>query len=568
MCVRVRHLLVTVFLLTFLALAAGTPASARGTALETRSGCWASGSLAESLGAVARAAARWHCDGRSFSIENQRVMLRFELAEGGAPPRYLLTRRAALERVHVLTLDADGGTRETAIEPGAWQNSKADGQFRIILPEITAETRQLIVAFDRPSHRMTLERAYLAATDPADGADHLRKLLLLAALCGMLAMPLMFNAAFYRVLREPFVLWHSALAVTLLATVVVSSGLAAALVDVPVMTLSWMATLVFGLSVAAGAMFTYGFIEPGRMHPWLRRALPWCALSAAALSGFHAAFPFVARPVQSTLYTAAFAPILLIFVCAMVDALLRGSRAAKFQAVGWAPMVLVGLTRLITGLVPALDNHDAMMLFYFGCVFEVLSTAMGVADRFMALKDQRDRARTEAALLERLAERDALTGLLNRRAIETHFQTLYASGFTSMAMLDLDHFKAINDDYGHGVGDMVLKAAAEALQPSHDVQAFRMGGEEFLLLVRGKDAHAQAERRRRAIETVVARRVPIITRRVTASLGVVDLVAVAGAAARVDFDRAFERADKLLYDAKLAGRDRGVSADGALRIAA
>jgi len=63
-------------------------------------------------------------------------------------------------------------------------------------------------------------------------------------------MPLVFNIAFYRVLREPFVLWHGALAVSLLLSSLVSSELAPVLLDLPAMTLSWMTTLVFGMTIA------------------------------------------------------------------------------------------------------------------------------------------------------------------------------------------------------------------------------------------------------------------------------------------------------------------------------
>jgi hypothetical protein len=84
----------------------------------------------------------------------------------------------------------------------------------------------VIAAIDLPTHAMTLEQAHLATVDAHQAWSDHRLLLLLAALCGMLLMPLMFNAAFYRILREPFVLWHSALAVTLLLTIVVNSGLA------------------------------------------------------------------------------------------------------------------------------------------------------------------------------------------------------------------------------------------------------------------------------------------------------------------------------------------------------
>lgn len=115
---------------------------------------------------------------------------------------------------------------------------------------------------------MTLEKAHLASKDAAgDGAGASRLLVIVSALAGMLIMPLIFNAAFYQVLRKPFVLWHSALTLSLLMTLLVSSNIAVVLFDPPAMTLSWMTTVIFGATVASGTMFTYSFIEPGLMHP-------------------------------------------------------------------------------------------------------------------------------------------------------------------------------------------------------------------------------------------------------------------------------------------------------------
>ncbi|MCU4179454.1 GGDEF domain-containing protein [Bosea sp. BH3] len=521
---------------------------------DIRSSCWASGSISEEVVTIARSAERWHCADQTFSIAAERVLLRFELGADDSPPRYFLSRRSALKGVHLLAIDQDGAVRQTFVAAAALASSMVGGYFKASLPEVTHATRQIVVAIDLPSHRMTLERAHLTSIDAGSDMEDLRLLLIVAGLAGMLLMPLLFNAAFYRILREPFVLWHSALTLSLLMTILVSSGLSVAFFDPPAMTLSWMTTLIFGITVASGAMFTYSFIEPGLMHPVLRRLLPYCAAWAIFLATFHAAFPFVARPIQSSAYTAAFAPILAVFLFSMVDALRRGSRAAKFQAIGYSPLVLVGLTRLVSGVIPWLHNADAMLMFYIGCLCEVLFTTLGVADRFVTIKRERDRARTEADLLERLSEADPLTGLLNRRAIERQFEQLRAEGFATLAVIDLDHFKAINDANGHLVGDAVLKAVAKALQADLNILAYRFGGEEFMLLLRGEDPGIQAERRRKAIPAIVANAVAGLQRPVTASMGVAEL--------RDDesFASLYERADKLLYEAKSAGRNQTRSA--------
>lgn len=546
-----RALVTTVLGFVMLASLDATPLRAA-EAMDIRSSCWASSSLSEDLASVVRAPERWTCADRMYSLEGERALMRFEIGPDDALPHYLFSRRSALSAVHLLAIDRDGATRQSSVKADDLDSALRGGYFKVPLPGITRDTKQVVVAFDLPSHQMTLERAYLSPSDIAMGPDLLRSLLLLAMLAGMLSMPLLFNAAFYRVLREPFVLWHSMLTISLLLTILVSSGLAVVLFDPPAMTLSWMTTVIFGLTVASGAMFTHSFIEPGRMHPLLRRALLWCAVWAMFLSTSHAAFPFVARSIQSTAYTAAFAPVVIVFILAVGDALRRGSRAARYQAVGYIPVILAGLVRLITGVVPSLQSHDAMLLFYIGCVFEVLFTTLGVADRFMSIKRQRDSARFEAEMLARLSERDALTGLLNRRAIEQNFDRFRAEGYRTLAVLDLDHFKAINDVHGHLVGDAVLQAVAEALQADPQVHAFRLGGEEFVLLVRGDDAQARAERRRQAIPAIVANAVPGLGRPVTASMGMTE------APPRADTTLAelYEEADGLLYDAKLAGRNR------------
>lgn len=545
-------------LLVMAALFGATVAGAADSA-NIRATCWATAALSENLVAVARDEQRWSCSSarQKLSIDAERVLLRFDVTADHVLPQYLLSRRSALEAVHLLAVDDDGSVRQASYPGRSLRSSMDGGYFFATLPAVTPITRQVVAAFDLPSHRMTLENAFLSPTDTAAGTEDLRFLLLLAALAGMLVMPLIFNAAFYRVLRQPFVLWHTALTLSLMMTIVVSSGLSVAFFDAPALTLSWMTTLIFGMTIGSGAMFTYSFIEPGLMHPLLRRVLPYCAAWAMFLAIFHASFPFVARPIQSAAYTAGFVPVLAVFLLAMFDSLYRGSRAARFQMIGYAPLAVVGLIRVVTGITPSLPIADAMLLFYFGCMFEVVMTTLGVADRFVIIRRERDRARSEAELLERLSETDPLTGLRNRRAIERQFKQLRADGFTALAAIDLDHFKAINDRYGHHVGDEVLKAVAVALKDTPDMRAYRLGGEEFLLLLRGNDVVARAELCRQAIPATVSTAVPCLETPVTASMGIMSI------SGDEDLTSLYERADRLLYEAKDHGRNKTHSAVGA-----
>lgn len=170
------------------------------------------------------------------------------------------------------------------------------------------------------------------------------------------------------------------------------------------------------------------------------------------------------------------------------------------------------------------------------------------------VRHEHELAEKKALSYSRLAERDALTGLMNRRAVEARFIGLQRSGFTTVAVLDLDHFKDINDRFGHAVGDAVLRKAAVALAPDEDCLAVRLGGEEFMLILRGGDGRQRAEQRRQSIAQYVAETVEELDREVTASMGVVELPP--GQAALVPFSELYIAADRLLYQAKQLGRNR------------
>jgi diguanylate cyclase (GGDEF)-like protein len=162
-----------------------------------------------------------------------------------------------------------------------------------------------------------------------------------------------------------------------------------------------------------------------------------------------------------------------------------------------------------------------------------------------------------ADLLERLTEfalTDVLTGLPNRRAWDRRLEQAIADAEpVCVAILDLDFFKAYNDDHGHQSGDRLLAEAAAAwraqLRPSDTLA--RYGGEEFVVLLHG----GELETARRIVERLRA----ATPRGQTCSAGLARRETGEAAAALL------ERADRALYEAKRAGRDRALLAAGALR---
>jgi diguanylate cyclase (GGDEF)-like protein len=162
--------------------------------------------------------------------------------------------------------------------------------------------------------------------------------------------------------------------------------------------------------------------------------------------------------------------------------------------------------------------------------------------------------------LSHLASTDALTGLPNRRAfLDRAREVLARETGVSLAILDIDHFKSINDRFGHDVGDIALAAFGEAcLRYTGDDCIFgRIGGEEFAVLVLGRtgsDAAQLVERLRVDISSMLIAISPGAGIRLSFSAG------VSRAGFDEDWSSLFARADAALYRAKIDGRDRVATA--------
>ena len=186
-------------------------------------------------------------------------------------------------------------------------------------------------------------------------------------------------------------------------------------------------------------------------------------------------------------------------------------------------------------------------------------TVEGVEARSREMED----IRKELDEYKRIANTDSLTRLHNRRAFDDKLALIYDSqrgrSTTALIICDIDHFKKINDSFGHPVGDKILATVANVIKANvrKDVFVARTGGEEFAIVLDSatpEEAHLIAERVRRALENTPFRnsRTGVDYGRVTISMG------ICMAAQTEDPQDLYHKTDIALYCAKAAGRNRAL----------
>ncbi|WP_176442350.1 GGDEF domain-containing protein [Noviherbaspirillum humi] len=268
---------------------------------------------------------------------------------------------------------------------------------------------------------------------------------------------------------------------------------------------------------------------------------------------------------ESLLIGSVFSPGSMWFITMPVVGILFGSMvsASCWLAMGVGALVaLHGWFRAHPVSAPALAAH-AEFMYTYSLVFMGLAIAAFVFMMEVARKRAWVRLQQANATVKELAERDPLTGLYNRRHVwsELEQEERRAGAERSsffVFLLDIDHFKTINDTHGHAVGDAVLQRVASALgNEIRGTDCFgRYGGEEFILLFKSANGlHPErfAERLRQCVASLsfVSVEGP---RKVTVSIGIAEF------SPGESFSKTISRADQALYVAKASGRNRVIRA--------
>lgn len=316
------------------------------------------------------------------------------------------------------------------------------------------------------------------------------------------------------------------------------------------------------LMPAATARFLQIFAGTSFHTPRLHRLLSWLA-AILAIMGTGS----LVAPLESALsfaiivqLTATLTWILLPIVSVL--AALRGSSAGWIFFGAWTAFVLGTLSRSLLSIDLIQRVPAAEYSLYIGSLLEAMILALGLSYRVGQLRTERNRALREQHKAARLANVDSLTSAYNRRFIENYLDGLLNAedrrAFQgSLIMLDLDDFKPVNDEYGHGAGDAVLQEMARrclTVLRSEDVLA-RLGGDEFAIVLPDQSsdqAEIVAERIRSEIsdKPVFYGMQPL---HMSVSIGIVTKFEPGASSYS-----AFKHADEALYQAKRAGKNRTV----------
>lgn len=386
------------------------------------------------------------------------------------------------------------------------------------------------------------------ATIAESGWSNLNIAALYAAFAGLGVALVIHNLALWAAMRHRFQLAYCMLVSMLLAYSFTSSGAIAWVIpDFSNNDRLRLNYIGLGLAAAAAVYFVRSFFEERVFSGWLGQ-LGVAIVGAVVTSCFAYA---VFAPWEIWYFDRVFAISFIALVAygplLLWQAWRKGNPYMWTFALAWAvPLLFAGL-RIANNLNFISWNfwidHSTML----SMTLEALLSSVGISYRIRVLGRERDEARVQEIAARALADTDPLTGLLNRRAFLS--QAIGRAGAQQLLIIDIDHFKAINETLGHDGGDEVLRVFARALRASARADALvaRIGGEEFAVVA----AFDQRIDPDDLLARLRAERMPFDLS-VTASVG----ECAGRLTTEIDWKALYRSADRALYEAKRDGRDR------------
>lgn len=503
------------------------------------------------------------CRGKPAGYENAALWLRLperSLSDGDVALLVHLTR---FDRLKVLFTFAGGGSEIQTVHRGAFGDHWHIGGQISFQPRPRSEPLTAIwLRIDR------LQRYELLRIRVVRVSVVSRQFELCAALIGaaisLLAVTALHSFAMAVAVRQRLFLWHGMWAAMMVCWGLVWSQCVlfvwpriAGTTSSQLMTV--MACVAVMFATRSAVIVLQNVLPLG-----VRRALS-CASSGMLVLGGWAAVPGSHLGMIGN----GLATLILAILAAIGGGLVIGYRqrapGARALLVAWIVPMLVLATTQVIDFDTSLFGGGEQIALLFGSAFQAICLSALETRRLRGLRLERDAAIASEMALAEVAERDALTGLLNRRGFvrrcEQAFGDLRQEPF-GLLLIDVDRFKTINDRYGHEAGDAVLVVLSDclrALERRHACLAGRLGGEEFLLGVSGMPLRQLRQFADRVREDLRASKgeAGSCHPEVTVSIG------VAVGAGSGPFAELYGQADRALYKAKAMGRNRVVFEDDA-----
>lgn len=477
----------------------------------------------------------------------------------------VLRVRTSRHGAFVLTRQFADGRLITTHHSLADQTARWRAPYAVSLPymdENGARPATILLAIDNPFDPTNWYDIELAERAD-DIALHNDGRTISALVMGLLVAPLLLNGVFFLALRQRFILFHTMMVLGLIVNHIAWSGIIfdlfpqATMVQRSITVYLALGFVAMSACLLIGRLCSRELMGRAWLHALHIAGFGCCAITFAIILA-SPWLPFIGAQIIHV----GFGAMVLIAVAAVMRNALKGDRMAMLQLCGLSGVGLVAISRVLraNGVIADLPIVD--LGFYIAVLIEAFTTSVVVALRALALRRQRDLIVQERDQILQLAQTDELTGIPNRRAFVMRFEDIFArsdrrEGMHALMILDIDHFKRINDTFGHARGDVILRQFAVRLRDAcraEDMVA-RFGGEEFVLLARFQGearirefAERLCHEQLRWSETDADGKLA----NVSASIG----VAILPRSGWVDLADAFSTADEALYQAKENGRSQ------------
>ena len=464
----------------------------------------------------------------------------------------IIFRAASLwdDGMELTAFHADGSARYYRADPAASPSPMRLGATQIV--RIPAQGAPISAIIARVDNSMIV-RAVLHEPQLSSVYTALRHELWLAALyaafAGICIGLLVYNAALWWAMRERFLLAYCSMVGAMLFYSVFTSGAPHYFID------GWtggdrlrVTVPLLAITASTGIWFVSCFFAATPFPRWLRLFtlaqmawLPLVGLTYAIVA------PFQIQLLDMT-YMFSFLPLPVLFLCYLGLTWRHRDPLFLYFVAAWSMPFASMVIRIMRGfdVVPptaVIENSTLMAL-----AVEALVSSVAIGYRVRLLAKARDRAEIAEAHAMTMADTDPLTGLLNRRAFLRSI--LERNSNWTLLLLDIDHFKRVNDSLGHAGGDDAIILFASALQhrmPNGALLA-RMGGEEFAIAYRGDMLLIDPDELLGQIRQIDLPG----GYRITASIGIANRMV----GSDDDWKILYRAADMALYRAKSGGRDR------------